>query len=368
MTLAAEEEAVLLTGLPSFAARKMCEELVRYGPRVVVHAVVRSRSDARDTLDELTPNERTRVCLVEGDPAAIDFGLSGPEFKSITAQIDRIHHMADASPAFADRTPAEVVNLRGARELLEVAAACPALKCAVFHSTAHVAGDRTGLLLESELDKGQAFRNPTEETLARGEKMMRAAMKRLPIAVVRPTFIVGDATTGEVERESAAYVLLTTLLGLPSDAPIPSPGRSETPLHFVPVDYYVRAARAIGGDLRAPGRTFHLGDPAPPSAKRVFERIVASGERRAPLGFLPSHLAKALRHAPGIDRLFKGPRGVFDMLAAPVVYSFANTTELLEGTGITCPTLDSYLDALVDRVKQRSRRGAEEPLSPSPIL
>ena len=357
MTRPGYDEVVLLTGFPSFAARKMCEELVQSGARTLVHAVVHPKfaSEAAEARAALPLEQRERVHLIEGDAAAMDFGLSGAELRSITAEIDRIHHMAQVSYLGADRKLAESVNLGGARELLEVAAACSSLKCAIFHSTAHVSGDRTGLVLEGELEKGQQFRNVVEETLARGEKMVRAAMKRLPIAVVRPTIVVGDSKTGEVDRFDGPYFLILLIVTSPPDFPLPLPGRPESSLHLVPVDYYVRATCAIGRDPRAPGRTFHVGDPAPLTAKRVFELVAAAGGRRSPRGFIPTNLTKALLRAPGIDRLAKSPRAFLDALATPVSYSFANTSELLADTDVRCPPLESYVEGLVEYVQHRLR-------------
>jgi thioester reductase-like protein len=37
------------------------------------------------------------VNLIEGDAAAMDLGLSGAELRSISGEIDRIHHMAQVS-------------------------------------------------------------------------------------------------------------------------------------------------------------------------------------------------------------------------------------------------------------------------------
>ena len=356
MTRPGYDEVVLLTGFPSFAARKMCEELLRAGERTLVHAVVQSKlaAEAREALDALPLEQRARVNIIEGDASAMDFGLSGAEVKSLTGEIDRIHHMAQVSYLGADRRLAESVNIGGARELLEIAAACRTLKCAVFHSTAHVSGDRTGLVLEGELDKGQDFRNVVEETLARGEKMMRAAMSKLPIAVVRPTIVVGDSQTGEVDRFDGPYFLILLIVTSPPDFPIPLPGRPDSSLHLVPVDYYVRAARAIARDSRAPGRTFHVGDPAPLTVKRVFELVAAAGGRRAPRGFVPANLTKALLRTPGIERL-ASPRAFLDALATRVSYSFANTTELLADTDIRCPPLESYVEGLVEYVQHRVR-------------
>ena len=98
------DEVVLLTGFPSFPARKMCEQLVRAQRRTFIHAVVHPKftDDAREALDELTLDERARVNLIEGDAAAMDLGLSGFELRSIAAEIDRIHHMAQVSYLGAD--------------------------------------------------------------------------------------------------------------------------------------------------------------------------------------------------------------------------------------------------------------------------
>src|SRR4051794_1561111 len=99
MARAGYDEVVLLTGFPSFPARKMCEELVQASRRTLVHAVVHPKfeADAREALDVMPLEQRSRVNLLEGDAAAMDLGLSGAEFKSVAAEIDRIHHMAQVS-------------------------------------------------------------------------------------------------------------------------------------------------------------------------------------------------------------------------------------------------------------------------------
>jgi thioester reductase-like protein len=356
MARAGYDEVVLLTGFPAFTARKMCEQLVAHG-RTLVHAVVHRKfeADAREALDVLPLEQRARVNLLDGDAAAMDLGLSGKELAALAGEVDRIHHMAQVSWLAADRKLAEHVNVGGAREILEVAAACRSLRSLVFHSTAMVSGDRTGLVLEEELAKGQSFRNAVEETLARAEKMVRAAMPKLPICVVRPTTIVGDSQSGEVDRFDGPYFLILLLVTSPPDFPLPLPGRAETLLHLVPVDYVVRAAHAIGRDPRAPGRTFHIGDPSPLTAKRVFDLVAAAGGRRTPRGFISANLTKALLRTPGIDRLAKSPRAFLDALGTPVTFSFANTTELLADTDVRCPPFESYVERLVDYVQHRLR-------------
>lgn len=361
MPRAGYDEVVLLTGFPSFAARRMCEQLVQAPGRTFVHAIVRSKSleEAESALDELSLEQRRRVDLIEGDAAAMDYGLSGAELRALAPEIDCIHHMAQVSYLGADKGLAAEVNVGGAREALEVAALCPSLRCLVYHSTAQVSGDRTGLVLEDELDKGQTYRNAVEETLSRGERIVRAKMGQLPIAVVRPTIVVGDSQTGEVDRFDGPYFLILLIVTSPPDFPLPLPGRADTPLNLVPIDYVVRAAHAIGRDRRAPGRTFHVGDPAPLTARRVFELVAAAGGRRTPRGFIPANLTKALLRTPGLDRLAKSPRSFLDALVTPVSYSFANTAELLADTPIRCPPFESYVEGLVEYVQHRLREKRE---------
>ncbi len=335
----------------------MCEELLRTGPRTIVHAIVRKddEAEAREVLDGLPLEQRGRVNLLEGNPSSMDLGLSGVELGAIAPEIERIHHMGHVSAPGTERKVVERANVGGAREILEVARVCRSLKCLVFHSTAHVSGDRKGVVLEGELEKGQGFRNDVEETLARGEKMMRAAMAQLPVCVVRPTVVIGDSQTGEVERAGGPYHLIHLIVTSPPDFPLPLPGQPESLLHFVPVDYYVRAACALGRDARAPGRTFHVGDPGPLTARRVYELVASAGGRTTPRSFIPSNLTKALLRAPGLDRLAKSPRAFFDALATPVSYSFANTSELLSDTDVRCPPLESYVERLVEYVTHQVR-------------
>lgn len=353
----ARADVVLLTGYPSFAARRMCEELVSSDDGTLVRAVVHRKlaREAHEAWIALAPEQRARVELIEGDAAALDLGLSGQELMALASEVTCIHHMAQVSWQGADPGEAEALNLGGAREILEVASACSKLRCLVFHSTALVSGTRTGMVYEDDLDRGQAHRNAVEATLARAERMMRAAMGRVPIAVVRPTIVVGDSRTGEVGRLDGPYFLVLLVVTSPPDLPIPSLGKGDAPLHLVPVDYVVRAAAAIGRNPRAVGRTFHLGDPSPPTARRFFELVAASGGRRTAKAHIPANLTKALLRTPGIDRFVKSPRAFVDALGTPVTYSFANATEILADTSIRCPPFESYVDALVDHVQARLR-------------
>jgi len=144
------DDTVLLTGLPSLLARTVCTELVQSDPRTRVHAIVRSRhsKEVDALLRNLAPDQRKRVNVVDGDASAIDFGLSGAEFKALAREVTRIHHCAQLSHLAVDIKGAERVNVGAAREALEFANTCTRLSALVFHSTAYVSGNRSGLVRE----------------------------------------------------------------------------------------------------------------------------------------------------------------------------------------------------------------------------
>jgi thioester reductase-like protein len=358
----ASQDVVLLTGLPSLLARAVCAEVVRSDPTAAVYAVVRTKfvEDARAMVADLPAEQRERVRIVEGDAAAIDLGLSGGEIKALAREVTRIHHCAQVTYLGVDRKTAEHVNVRGAAEALEFASSCENLRMLVFHSSAHVAGDRRGVVLEGDLKAGQSFRNVVEETKARAEKLMREAMDRVPIAVVRPTTIVGDSRTGEIDRFDGPYLLVLLVVTSPAELALPLPGLGDEPLNLVPIDWAARASVAIGRDPRARGRAFHLVDPRPLSARRAFELVARAAGRRGPRGSIPANLAKALLRAPGIDRIAKSPRAFLDTLTTHVTFDARNASELLASHDVgECPPLETYVDKLVEYVQQRMRQRHE---------
>jgi thioester reductase-like protein len=371
------DSVLLVTGYPSLHARRMIEQIVTTEPRALVYVIappdvpepsIPPPAAARDPLPDtspppelrLTAEQHARVVFVEGSAHAMDLGLSGAEFRKLTREVDRIHHLAHLGSGAADRRTATTINVGGAAEILEFARAAPRLQCLVFHSTAHVSGDRTGVVYEEDLDRGQSFRCDADEARMRAEVLLRRAMGQVPIAVVRPTTIVGDASAGESDRLEGIYLLVLLVVATPAEIAIPFPGRGDTPLNIVPLDYAIRAAHAIGRHPAAPGRTFHLADPSPLSARSVFELVTHAGGRRTTKGSIPSNLAKALLRTPGIDRFARSPKAFVEQLTSNVRFDTRNTDQALGSAGISCPPFESYVDDLVnvvrEHVKARQRR------------
>ena len=359
------DAVLLVTGFPSLYARKMVRHILAEEPRALVYAVVTAAdADAAEAEHEsLSRAERERLVLVAGDASAMDLGLSGAEFRQLTREVERIHHLWHVSGGALDRKTARLVNVVGAGEILEFARAASAIECLVFHSTAHVSGDRTGVVYEDDLASGQAFRSEVEETRMQAETLARRAMATVPIAVVRPTTIVGDFDPEEDERLDGLYLLALFIVATPAEIAIPFPGKGDMPLNIVPIDFVVRASHAIGRLVArgaVPGRTFHLADPHPLSARRVAEIVARASGKRTARSHIPSNLAKALLRTPGIERFVRSPRAFVEQLSTAVRYDTRNADQLLRGGGIACPPFETYAGDLVAAVqthlKTRQRR------------
>lgn len=349
-------KVALVTGFPtSFLATRVVSKLLREERQLELVLVVQERSmeRAEALLRARTDAERARVRLLEGDAAAMDLGLSGREILQLAREVDFIHHCAAITYLGVEHDAARQLNVQGTREVIELANDADHLERLVHWSTALVSGARRGYVLEDELDASSGFRNPIEKTRFEAEVLVRRAADRVPTTILRPSIVVGDSVTGEIDRLEGPYLLVLLMLNAPMDLRMPLPGRGDIPLNLVPIDYVVDAGYAIAKDRRSLGRTFHLVDPAPVTARRVFELIARAAGRPSPRGFLPANLATALLRTPGLERFAHVPRAFLEQLATEVVYDDRNAREILDELDIRCPPLTSYVDVMVEYVRQQ---------------
>ena len=297
----------LITGFPGFIARRLVKKLLTADDELGITALVEEHqlATARQTLDGLIESSTGdipvagRIDLIVGDITAMDAGLSGPEFKAITERVTEIYHLAAVRAVDAAQRTAEAVNVHGTQNVLGLAKAAPRLERFVHFSSAYVSGDRQGVIMEDELELGQSFRNAYEATKYRAEVLVRRAASRLPVTIIRPAGVVGDSRTGEVDRFDSVYNLGMLLVASPVAVPVPLAGEGRAPLNLVPVDYVVDASHAIVADPSSVGQTFHVVDPNPLPARRVYEAIAARAGRKLPRYRVPPNLTKALLRFPG---------------------------------------------------------------------
>jgi thioester reductase-like protein len=340
---------VLITGFPKLLARRMALRLHAGGTQVSLLAGEKEAPAARDFA-------HGAMEVLVGDVSAMHLGLSTSEYREVTGGVTDVLHAAEQSTLSSSREEMRRVNLAGTQAALELALDCRQLRRFTHLSTVFVSGDRVGVVAEDELAAGQAFRNPYEETKFEAELLVRRAMGQIPATVLRPSIVVGDTKTGEIDRFEGPYALAILLVTSPLQVPVPLPGDGVAPLNAVPIDYVVDAAAAIHKDARAVGRTFHLVDPNPSSSRRVYELIAQRSGKRLPRLSFGYKLTDALLKLPGLERLTREQRAAIAYVNHLSFYSSRHTLEILDGTGIHCPPIESYLDNLIEYVRAQPPR------------
>ena len=353
------EGATLVTGYPGFIGKRLVEHLAQES-RSRIYALVQPRFlDEARGLASRVPGAPVEV--LAGDVTDLHLGLSGEEVERVAGSVTRIFHLAALNQLTVSREVAFRANVDGTRNVLELARECRRLERLIHFSTCHVAGAREGVIAEDELDRGQEFRNAWEESKFHAEKAVVRAMDALPITIARPSTVVGDSRTGEIDRFEGPYALGILLVASPLVVPLPLPGNGIAPLNVVPVDFVVRATLQLASDPRAKGLTFHLVDPNPMSVARVYELIAERAHRRIPKLTFPARAAEAVLRLPLLERVTRPQRAALGYINQLAWFTSSGTLELLEGTGIRCPRLSTYLDTLIAYVREDyARRQAAE--------
>lgn len=338
-------KSTLVTGFPAFTAKRMIAKLLEAEPDTKLYVLAQQKF-----ADDAAKQFGSRAEILLGDVCDMDLGLSSVEYRALSRELSWIHHLAGIYWMGIDEKTARTVNVTGTRTVLDLARDAPRLERVVHWSTAMVSGDRKGTWYEEDLEAGQKFHNGYERTKYEAEKLVRTAMHKLPITILRPSIIVGDSRTGEIDKLDGPYYLITLIATNASGLRLPLLGRGESPLHLVPIDFVIEAAWQIGRRTDSAGKTFHLVDPAPMRAREVFEAVAAYANTEKPRGHIPGTIARAVLKTPGLSRLGRGPLAFVDVLDHPVHYDQTNTARALAGTRVTCPPLADYLPVLVQYV------------------
>jgi short-subunit dehydrogenase/thioester reductase-like protein len=356
----------LVTGATGFIGGRLVEKLLaeRSG---TIHCLVREGSLGKLELrmDDWGGEAEQRVVPVIGDLGERGLGLSDADIEQLReAGVDTVVHLAAVYDITADATSQQLANVEGTRHVVEVA---NALGARLHHVSSIAAGGLyPGVLREDTPldDISEGLDDPYFATKHASEEIARTETT-VPWRVYRPSIVVGDSGTGEIDKVDGPYYFfrLLKLLGdrLPNWLPLLAPEGGT--MNLVPVDYVVDAMDHIIHleDEQWDGRVFHLVDPHPHTAGQLLDLVsrATDGPRfplRVDVGLfdvVPSSvrsLVGAVTPVAGTVRLLLDQVGIpletLQFLDWPTSYTDDNTRAALAGTDIDCPPLESYIDRL----------------------
>ena len=346
-------ELYLVTGYPRFLVRGLVREILEKDPAGVIALLVQEKHEREARIFTKRVGAVRRIRVVTGDVANMHLGLSTEEYRVLAKNVTTIFHAASITYPGVVRAEATRVNVEGTRNVLEFAADSSRIKRFNHFSSAFVSGERTGAVLESELDRGQGFTSPIYKSIFLAEREVRRA-KWLSPSILRSSIIVGDSRTGETDKLDVFYAFLEMIADPSFYIPLPAPSGGGAPFNVVPVDYVTKAAVEISSKADAAGKTFHLVDPKPPSVRIALEKIASRvGKPGLPIISVQPIFVRLLSKTRYIRKRHPLYMNALEILGRNTIYDNRNTTEALEGTGISCPPFETYMGKIVDYVKTR---------------
>jgi long-chain acyl-CoA synthetase len=248
------------------------------------------------------------------------------------------------------------INVEGTRRILEFADLVQrrgdGLRRLSYISTAYVAGDRRGVFCEDDLDVGQRFRNPYEQSKFEAETMVRALTHVLPIQIFRPSIVVGEADTGWTPAFNVIYWPLRAFARGSYQA---VPAKLSAPVDVVPVSYVADAIFELSGQEARSGETYNLaaGDRAS-TVGELLDMSAAYFGRRRPRALPPAayrrlaHPLLVRRADERTRRALRASEVFFPYFAMGVRYDTWMAQRRLGPAGIEVPHLRDYFEQLMD--------------------
>lgn len=297
-------KTILVTGASGLIGVEVAAGLLAAGYRVLatVHRQSSLVSNSGATLRTREWHDRSAgadtVLTLRADVSKPRLGLDSASYERLQKETDLVVHVAAVTEFGLPKEAYEQVNLRGTANVLQLTRGSAGRWIPLIHvSTAYVCGDRSGEILEDELECGQRFSNDYERTKCEAERLVRAAQADgQPAIIMRPSIVVGEQRRGVIRDFKNIYVVLRLAIGGRVKA---VPGLYSALLDLVPLDEVRDLILAtVGRFSDYQGTTLHAVGASPLSLREFSDVLAEYPSFRVPRIIPPASFTSAARGGP----------------------------------------------------------------------
>lgn len=352
-----------VTGATGFIGKRLVKKLLGKKENTVYFLVRKQSLDKVAALLKYWDVSKTRAIAIGGDLRDPLLGVASDDVKRLTKNIQHFFHFAAVYDLNADAEDQIAVNVDGTRHTVAFANAIEA-QCFHHVSSIAAAGLYEGIFREDMFDEAENLDHPYFSTKHKAEKIVRNE-STIPFRVYRPGMVIGDSKTGEADKVDGPYYFFKLIQRVRQLLPpwMPMIGLEGGRLNIVPVDYVVNAMDYLAHLPKLDGQCFHLTDPEPMRVGDVLNTFARAAHapgmslriNAALLDFIPESIKKGMISLTPVRRIknvilrdLDLPDDIMRFVNYPTRFDNRNATAALNGSGISCPPLESYADKIWD--------------------
>lgn len=347
---------VFLTGFPGFIASRLVARLATPDTRFFLLVQAPLVESAKESILKIVAEnslDPENFEIAVGDITEPDLGMSYEDVTRVIEETTDVYHLAAVYDLAVAAGPARLVNVEGTRNVNDLVRKVRNLRRYNYVSTCYVAGRRTGIILESELEHDAGFRNHYEETKYLAELEVEKLKAELPVTIFRPSVVVGDSKSGETPKFDGIYAVILYLMRFPSLLRLVNVGNDAVRLNLVPVDFVVEAIAALANDVAATGKTIAVADPNPQTTAEIFDAAARAVSGKHSAIKPPAALIEFCLSLPFSPVLTGLPHVGVPYFFIEQSYDTSVSESLLRRHGISCPRFSDYVPNIVEFVRRR---------------
>lgn len=351
-------KTIFMTGFPGFIAERLVARIARTDVQFFLLVQPQFTEKAMKSVEAIAKSTATPLenfGLIEGDITKINLGISNDDHTFIRSETTDLYHLAAAYDLAVSKEMAFAVNLRGTKNIGELAKSIRGLRRYNYVSTCYVAGKQSGRILETDLEHNADFRNYYEESKYFAEIEVDKLKGELPVTIFRPSVVVGDSETGETAKYDGIYYLIKYLQKAPGLLRLVNVGNTDVRLNLVPVDFVVDAIATLADDANSIAKTIAIADPDPLTTAELFDLIAEKISGKSSAFSPPPWLVQRFLMSPVSPAVTGLPHSGVPYFFLPQTYDTGVATSLLEPHNLACPGFRDYVANILNFVEKHPR-------------